>query len=281
MGIAMTDTFLDTSEFRELALAVAAVAQRAGAVIMPYYGSELHIEEKVDQSPVTAADKAAEAVILEALAILRPDIPVVAEELASEGKLPDIGPVFFLVDPLDGTREFIGKREEFTVNIALIVDGSPYLGVVYAPALGALYVTLGEAQAFETNVASSDALDDLSHLTFNEIHTRKPDLQALTVVASRSHMDEKTEQFLSNYNVAEKKPAGSSIKFCRVASGDADLYPRFGRTMEWDTAAGHAVLKAAGGTVTGTDGEAFIYGKVDEGYANPGFICWGTQSQEQ
>lgn len=276
----MMDSFLSSSEFRSLALALAGVAQRAGAVIMPYYGSELQIEEKEDQSPVTAADKAAEAVILEALGTLRPDIPVVAEELASEGKLPDIGPVFFLVDPLDGTREFIGKREEFTVNIALIVDGSPYLGVVYAPALGAMYVTLEETKAFETSVASNEALDDVLHLEFSEIQTRSLDLQALTVVASRSHMDEKTEQFLADYNIAEKKPAGSSIKFCRVACGDADLYPRFGRTMEWDTAAGHAVLKAAGGTVTKTDGKPFVYGKVDEGYANPGFICWG-QSPEK
>lgn len=273
----MPESFLNESEYHDLALALVKMAHDAGRAILPHYHSEVAVSHKGDESPVTAADTVAEAIILDALAALRPDIPVIAEESASAGQLPDIENAFFLVDPLDGTREFINQRDEFTVNIALIVNGRPCMGVVYAPALGSLYVTLDRAHSYETRVDPEAVLADPAALPFNEIRVREANMDALTVVASRSHSDEQTEAFLQKYNVADKQPAGSSIKFCKVARGDADLYPRFGRTMEWDTAAGDAVLCAAGGSVTATDGTAFLYGKENEGFANPGFICWGAR----
>lgn len=272
----MTSYFTD-QQYRETAFHLIRLAHDAGRAIMPYYGSDLDITLKNDESPVTAADTAAESVILTGLKEHCPQIPVIAEESVTAGHIPEISDTFFLVDPLDGTREFIGKRQEFTVNIALIVEQRPYMGVVYAPALGALFVTLAADKAFEATLHADTELEDVSSIDFREIKVRDADMNGLTVVASRSHLDEKTEEFLTQYAIAEKRPAGSSIKFCAVAQGEADLYPRFGRTMEWDTAAGDAVLSAAGGTIQTVDGGSFLYGKSDVGFANPGFICWGKR----
>src|SRR3546814_323099 len=207
----------------------------------------------------------AEAIITHGLKTLTPDLPVVAEEAASAGYLPAVedGP-FWLVDPLDGTKEFLNRNGEFTVNIALIYDRCPVLGVVSAPALD---VTFAGAVGMGAERMQGEAAPQ-------PIQVRVPPAEGLTIVASRRHGDpEALQRYLGDRRVAERKSIGSSLKFCLVAAGDADLYPRFGPTMEWDTAAGHAVLAAAGGRVTTVEGDAFLYAKP--GFANPPFIAHG------
>jgi 3'(2'), 5'-bisphosphate nucleotidase len=240
------------------------LAEQAAAVILDHYRDDAAVRLKADASPVTAADEAAEAVILAGLASLTPSIPVVAEETVAAGRIPDIGGgPFWLVDPLDGTKEFISRNGEFTVNIALIEGREPALGVVLAPALGKVW--LGARGHGAMVLDGEDAAP-------RRIAVR-PKPARPVAVASRSHSDPQTEAFLDEAGVAERISAGSSLKFCLVAEGKADLYPRFGRTMEWDTAAGHAVLSAAGGRVTTRDGAPFLYRKP--GFENPGFIARG------
>lgn len=242
-----------------------ALAIDAGNAIMRIYGEDFVAEYKDDYSPVTEADTAAEEIIIAGLSRLMPDIPVVAEEAFAAGHSPDIsGGRFWLVDPLDGTHEFVEKNGEFTVNIALIEDGRPICGVVHAPALGQTYTG-----HIETGAYCRDAKTEL-----RDIRIRPAPRDGVTVVASRRHGDpRKIEKLLEGRRVGETRNAGSSLKFCIVAMGDADIYPRFGRTMEWDTAAGQAVLEAAGGRVTTLDGKPFRYAKA--GYENPHFIAWG------
>ncbi len=245
------------------------IAERAGQVILTHYaeGKDIEVRAKDDASPVTAADEAAETFILQALDTLTPQIPVVAEEAMSAGAQPDIsGGLFWLVDPLDGTKEFLARNGEFTVNIALIQDGVPVAGVVHAPAMAKTWSGAGAGSATFSQ-GNQPALD---------IAVRRPPEDGLVVVASRRHgVSRDLDRFLADYDVAEQIEAGSSLKFCLVASGEADLYPRFGRTMEWDTAAGHAVLLAAGGDVTrADDGSPLHYGKP--GFENPNFIARGT-----
>lgn len=267
---------MDPQAYKEMAHALSLVAHQAGQVIMTYYGANPQIQLKGDASPVTAADQKGEEIILEGLKAIAPDIPVIAEEAVSAGHIPQIGNRFFLVDPLDGTKEFINNRTEFTVNIALIENGQPSFGVVYAPAMAQLFVTAQIDKALEIHLDPAAGI--LSKIDFSqarELHCRRPAPEGYVVVASRSHMDRETEDFLKSYAVLAQKSAGSSVKFCLLAQAEADLYPRFGRTMEWDIAAGHAVLQAAGGAVTKSDGTPFPYGKTDEGYANPPFIAWG------
>ena len=266
-----------------LAGALLPVVLAAGRTQMQYYNAGVAVETKSDDSPVTTADREAEAMILAALARIAPDIPVVAEEAASAGDIPQIGTRFFLVDPLDGTKEFIHQRGEFTVNIALIDQGQPVFGIVYAPAMAELYVTLGAGKAAAAQIppdqaqAAADGKLDLDNCGLMPITCRKMDMNALTAIASRSHGNEETEAFLAKYNIAQRVSAGSSLKFCLLARGDGDVYPRLAPTMEWDTAAGHAVLVAAGGHVTEVDGATFRYGKAQAGYLNPGFIAWGRR----
>jgi 3'(2'),5'-bisphosphate nucleotidase len=250
----------------------------AGAVEMRYYATAVEVEAKADRSPVTAADREAEEILLRALAEIAPGVPVVAEEAVSEGKLPQIGETFFLVDPLDGTREFISKRGEFTVNVALIEQGVPVLGLVYAPAIGELYATLGAGRAGLASVTAGARPRGIEDCGFRDIHVRVPDPEKLTAVASRSHMTPETEAFLARYPIAERRDSGSSLKFCAIARGDADIYPRLAPTMEWDIAAGHAVLVAAGGSVTSPDGVPMRYGKAASGFRNGDFVAWGTLS---
>jgi len=208
---------------------------------------------------------AAEAIILPALAELLPGLPCVAEEAVSIGQIPKIDPKgrFLLVDPLDGTREFLVRNGEFTVNIALIEAGRPVLGVVHLPALGTTYI--GGPEGATLSTAGSPP---------QPIHARRKPADGVIVLASRAHgQNDVLERFLEGERVAERIAAGSSLKFCRLAEGIADLYPRFGRTMEWDTAAGHAVLAAAGGSVRLVDGEPLTYGKPN--FINPDFIARG------
>jgi len=249
------------------------VAIEAGASILGVYARDDFAQRaKVDGSPVTEADAAAEAIILARLAVIAPDVPVVAEEACSEGRMPATDRRFFLVDPLDGTKEFLNRNGDFTVNIALIEDGRPVLGVVYAPAHGEIYAGREGAGAQRAEVT------DGAVGAWRTISVRPPP-RALDVVASRSHLSEETRDFCARFPMAEMVSAGSSLKFCRVAAGDADLYPRLGRTMEWDTAAGDAVVRAAGGAVRTMDGRPLAYGKRDQAedadFANPWFVASG------
>ena len=253
-------------------------ARAAGAEIMAVHAAmAVHgadsghdVRHKSDGSPVTQADDRAEAAILAALAQIAPDIPVVAEEQASAGHIPETPARFWLVDPLDGTREFVNGSLDFTVNIALIEGGVPVMGVVFVPGTGALYV--GDANgARMTDVPDGD---------WRPIRVAKPNAAALRVFASRSHMSAETRDFIDQFKVAEMISAGSSLKFCKLAAGEADLYPRLSRTMEWDTAAGDAILRAAGGRVLTMDGHLLTYGKrnqaSDSDFANPWFVATGS-----
>jgi 3'(2'), 5'-bisphosphate nucleotidase len=251
---------------REKLLAdVLALADRAGEVILEHYARGTEARAKADRSPVTAADEAAEAVILEGLARFAPKIPVVAEEEVAAGRIPslDDGP-FWLVDPLDGTREFLSRNGEFTVNIALVESRRPVLGVVTAPALGKAWWGAAGSGAWVRD-AGGEA---------RPVAARPRPLRGVVALASRSHGDAETDAFLASEGVAERINAGSSLKFCLIAEGVADLYPRFGPTMEWDTAAGHAVLAAAGGSVSTRDGAPLLYKKP--GFKNPAFIARGA-----
>ncbi len=239
------------------------LALQAGEEILAVYATDFQARTKDDASPVTEADERAEAAILPGLAALTPDIPIVSEEEASKGRIPQVGRRFWLVDPLDGTKEFLKRNGEFTVNIGLIEDGQPVAGVVYAPVTGALYLG-GFGQATVERPGQPP----------RPIAVRPPPAPGLTVVGSRSHADPREQEWLAaRFAIAETKAAGSSLKFCLVAAGEADLYARLGPTMEWDTAAGHAVLRAAGGSVTDTDGQSLAYGKPD--FRNPGFVARG------
>lgn len=254
------------------------IAERAGKIILAYYveAEEIEVREKDDASPVTEADEAAEAFILGALNTLTPDIPVVAEEAMAAGEVPVIeGNRFWLVDPLDGTKEFINRNGEFTVNIALIEDGQPAAGVVHAPALAMTWAGVCGDNA-DGSKGSGRAVYAETDKPLMDIRAREIPSEGAVVVASRRHgQGAELDDFLSRYKVADKVNAGSSLKFCLVASGRADLYPRFGRTMEWDTAAGHAVLLAAGGQVFTMEDEPLDYGKP--GFENPFFYAVGAR----
>ena len=253
---------------------LAAIAAGAGAIIMRHYQAGTEVRIKDDRSPVTDADEDAEAYILAALARDFPDVPVAAEEAAAAGRGCNPCAHFFLVDPLDGTREFLNRNGEFTVNIAEVKDGIAVAGVVYAPAKARLF--LGDAGgAFEIAAEPENAIDiDAAR----RIQARAPSMEGWVAVGSRSHNDAATEEFLKRFTVRQFVSAGSSLKFCLLAAGEADIYVRAGRTMEWDTAAGHAVLNAAGGRVTRWDGEPFLYGKP--GFENGAFVARGLTPGE-
>jgi 3'(2'), 5'-bisphosphate nucleotidase len=244
------------------------LALEAGDVIMEIYNSEdFDVRAKSDDSPVTAADEAADALISAGLRAAFPDVLLVTEEQADSHS--EQASEFLIVDPLDGTKEFIHRRGDFTVNIAYVKDGTPVRGVVYAPAKGRMFFTrAGGESVEEQGPFAKETVGTLSPITVS-----KPDNDALFIVASKSHRDQATEDYINKYNVKDSKSAGSSLKFCLVATGEADLYPRVGRTMEWDTAAGHAVLKGAGGDVVRFDDHTpLTYGKPI--YENPFFIAY-------
>jgi len=249
---------------------LAEIAQKAGRKIMEIYATEFSANAKADLSPVTIADEQAEAIILSELRRYWPAIPIIAEEAAAAGQIPKVEDQFFLVDPLDGTKEFVSRNGEFTVNIALIRNGLPAMGCVYAPALASMFIGDTGNLAAQAEVKLND---NLSAVQWQKIKTRPMPSDGATVLASRSHRDAETEAYLSTLQVKKIIAAGSSLKFCTIAAGDADIYPRFGRTMEWDTAAGHAVLIAAGGRVDCVTGGPLTYGKVDRGFDNPAFIA--------
>jgi 3'(2'), 5'-bisphosphate nucleotidase len=250
----------------KLANTITQIARTAGDLIMTYYDGEIDIELKADASPVTVADRVANQLIVEALTRLTPHIPIIAEESVTGDEKPEDLSEFWLVDPLDGTKEFIKKNGDFTVNIALIRAGTPVLGVVHPPVHGTAYIATGEKQALLE--------DRQGHRQV--ISARVMQLEHPTVVVSRSHRSLETEAFLDRFPSFNDVACGSSLKFCVIASGGADLYPRLGRTMEWDTAAGHAVLNAAGGRVETLGGQPLVYGK--RGLDNPHFIAWGRDN---
>jgi 3'(2'), 5'-bisphosphate nucleotidase len=254
--------------------ALAAIAYDAGAILLGHYAEGVKVREKADSSPVTVADEEAEKFILKRLSQLAPDVPVVAEESVAAGRIPKIGRHFFLVDPLDGTKEFIKRNGEFTVNIAEIIDGKPVRGVVYAPAVSRMFYGEVSSGAFAI-AAQPGGAPDFSQ--GRPISARKPSAGGLIIAISRSHADQKSEEYLRAFKVKQTVVAGSSLKFCLVAAGEADLYPRFGHTCEWDTAAGHAVLAAAGGAVTTPEGKPFVYGKAADKFLNPFFIAKGME----
>jgi 3'(2'), 5'-bisphosphate nucleotidase len=250
------------------------IALEASVAVMEVYASDGRATRKTDGSPVTEADERAEAIILARLAAHFPDLPVLAEEAASKGRTEVREAAFILVDPVDGTREFLSRNGEFTINIALIIAGVPRSGAVFAPALGKLWIAGSGARACDA--APGAALPPPSMR--RAIFTRPAPKQGLTAIVSRSHADPATEAFLARLPVKERREAGSSLKFCAIAEGKADLYPRFGPTMEWDTAAGDALLRAAGGIVADPQERPLRYGKSAANFANGPFIAWGDPS---
>lgn len=245
----------------------------AGAEILRIYATDFAVADKSDASPVTEADQRAEAIILENLKRLSPDIPVVAEEEAAAGRVPTTATRFFLVDPLDGTKEFISRNGEFTVNIALVENGEPVCGAVYAPALGKLYWGARGEGAFMAEVTDGRPGEA------RPIRVRTAPADGLSAVGSRSHGGEETQAYLKAFTIKDFVAAGSSLKLCLLAEGKADIYPRMGRTMEWDIAAGDAILRAAGGRVETLGGQPLGYGKRnqpnDSDFANPHFVAFG------
>ncbi|CAD7032083.1 3'(2'),5'-bisphosphate nucleotidase [Pseudorhizobium endolithicum] len=249
-----------------------AAALAAGRSILEFYRRNPVVKEKADHSPVTEADERAERIILQYLTKIAPDIPVIAEEEVARGNVRTIGDRFILVDALDGTREFIAQRPEFTVNIALVHEGAPVLGVVYAPAQAVAYCG-SSAGAWKLGIGADFKVTERSRIF---VRHAPP---APVALASRSHGSLQTQEYLQRHEITEIRRLGSSLKFCLLAEGLADLYPRFGRTMEWDTAAGDAVLRAAGGRTRTLDGAPLAYGKTARSdqpdFANPDFIASG------
>ena len=263
----------DTCKIDDRTLLLTRLAEtcvQAGAAILAIYETDFAVTIKGDSSPVTEADAAGEAIILAALARLMPAVPVIAEEEVAAGRIPDTDGCFFLVDPLDGTKEFVERRGDFTVNVALIEAHAPSLGVVYAPVERRLFVgDVATGEAWSATVAADGAIGER-----HPIRIRPVPPEGLSVVASRSHGSAATETYLAKFDVAHRVSRGSSLKICMVAAGEADLYPRLAPTCEWDIAAGDAVLRAAGGTLSAPDGGAMRYGKPK--FFNPGFVAAGN-----
>ena len=243
------------------------IAQKAGEAILTHYRQPIEVQRKDDNSPVTQADLAAHRIIVEALRALTPEIPVISEESKCHA-IADVSKPFWLVDPLDGTKSYIKRTGEFTVNIGLIENGAPTCGVIYIPVTDTLYYASVGMGAWRQQ-GQSEA---------QTIQTRAVPEQGYAAVISHSHLDSNTTEFLANLMVGSQVSAASSLKFCRVAEGVADIYPRFGPTMEWDTAAGHAIVLAAGGRLEQPDGAPFMYGKTtqERPLLNGPFVVWGT-----
>lgn len=255
-------------DYEKLTRVMRRLALEAGDKIMEIYGlDDFDVKSKSDDSPVTAADEAADKIISDGLRAEFPDVMLVTEEQSATHSTT--GDTFLIVDPLDGTKEFIHRRGDFTVNIALVEGGVPTRGVVYAPAKDRMFFTTADGQSIEeTGDFDKENIGPMTSISVSD-----PDNTALMVVASMSHRDQATDDYIGKYAVKDMKSAGSSLKFCLIATGEADIYPRVGRTMEWDTAAGHAVLNGAGGAVIRFDDHSpLTYGKAD--YANPFFIAY-------
>ena len=250
-----------------------AIVARASAVIGKYSAASADSHLKPDQSPVTAADVASEATIVDGLTRLMPAVPVLSEEMASTKAPPALNGSFFVVDPLDGTREFIAGRDEFTVNLAIVTRGTPVLGIVAAPRRGLVWrgIVGGKAEQLRLTVNGADKPQP--------IRTRRWPERNPVALVSRSHLDPNTEAFLTHIGPVTHNPSGSAIKFCQVADGSADVYPRLATTCEWDVAAGHALVFAAGGIVTAPDGGSLTFGHAERNFRVPSFIAWGDPAK--
>ena len=263
----MTSENLTAEDLAEWGRALAGITEEAATVILPFWKTELAVAQKADESPVTEADRAGERLILRRLAELYPDVPVISEEDASEFGTPDaVGPRFFLVDPVDGTKAFVRGDPNFTVNIGLIDKGVPVAGAVCAPATGEVWFTTAQGAVKRSG---SDG-------TETPVRVRSWPTGAALGLVSHTMREEKAAELAAQYGFDLRAPMDSSIKMCRIAEGSADIYPRHGPTSEWDTAAAHAVVVAAGGTFTQPDGSPFIYGKADQGFRNGWFVVRGA-----
>ena len=269
---------LERLGYKELALSMIPVAQQAGAAIMDIYRSSPNVRYKTDSSPVTDADHAAEEIILRAISKLLPNVPVIAEEQAAAGNIPSTNGQFFLVDPLDGTKEFLKGNGEFTVNIALVTCNKPLFGLIYAPDKSDCYLTLNPGEAVRFHLDPAHNPQPRQTFDFERLTGEAQAGRALTAVVSRSAVRPQAQAFLEKLPVAKRMPMGSSLKFCVLARGNADVYPGFGPTSEWDIAAGQAILDASGGSVMTPDGKPVDYGKRDRGFVNPSFIAWRRSS---
>ncbi|HEX9461794.1 MAG TPA: 3'(2'),5'-bisphosphate nucleotidase CysQ [Alphaproteobacteria bacterium] len=246
---------------------IVSLSRQAGDTVMQVYGGNFAVRAKADASPVTVADERSEQLILRRLSELTPDIPAASEEAISQAGVGDwhAQPLFWLVDPLDGTREFASRNGEFSINIALVSDRRPILGVVHAPAVGLTW----------WGAAPGTAMMQRRDEPAIAIHARRPPPAGMVALESRSHGDRAAlDAFLGEHKIAARRQSGSALKFGLLAQGEADIYPRFGPTMEWDTAAGHAVLNAAGGHIETLAGAPLLYGKP--GLRNPDFVAWGA-----
>jgi 3'(2'), 5'-bisphosphate nucleotidase len=247
-----------------------AILSQAGCEILKLDPATITRRIKDDRSPVSAADEVANDIILKGLSVLLPNLPVISEEAAVRAQSLALPEEFLLVDPLDGTKEFLEGRTDFTLNIAVIRNGRPVAGVILAPALKMLWRGIGDHGAERLHLVPGAAPDEAV-----AIHTRPKPPEGLVAVVSHSHFDERSAAFVEALSVTERIACGSSIKFCRIAEGAADIYPRLAPTHEWDIAAGHAILEAAGGAVTTPEGMPLIYGHSNEGFIVPCFVAWG------
>ena len=268
---------MSAPDFDSLGMALLPAVLAAGRLEMRHFAAGVAIEKKADKTPVTVADREAEEIILAALARLVPDIPVVAEEAMAAGRIPAPSERYLLVDALDGTRLFIRGKPEFSINIALVDQQKPIFGLIYLPAAGKLYVTRADGNAYSADVAPDHDDAQLAAVKFTRLATRYPDADHLVAFNSQSSGGASAD-FLAKLNVKDARPLGSSMKFCLIAAGEGDLYARFGTTHEWDTAAGQAILEAAGGCVTTVDGQPLTYGRAADNYLNPHFIAWGRRA---
>lgn len=259
--------------YKDFGLSLMAAAQRAGAAIMDIYGPQMNVRYKADASPVTDADEASEAILLAALADLMPGVPVIAEEQASADNLPDTQSTYFLVDPLDGTKEFLKLNGEFCISVGLASAGKAIFGLLFAPAKPVCYITLAPGKAYRCALEPAHNPPLKQNLDFTPL-TGETTRSAFTAIVSRSHLKPDTLAFLEARGNPGRMPLGSALKFGALAAGEADVYPRHGPTNEWDTAGGQAILEAAGGCVLTLDGEPLLYSKKDQRYKNPPFIAW-------
>jgi 3'(2'), 5'-bisphosphate nucleotidase len=267
------DSEIPPAQAAKLLVELTAIVARASSVIRTFSQADVSRHLKPDQSPVTAADEASEATILDGLSRLLPNVPVISEEMAGGAAPPPLGRSFMVVDPLDGTREFLAGRDEFTVNLAIVTHGVPIAGIIAAPNRGLIWRGIVGGQAERLRLLPEGADQP------QPIHTRRWPGQGAVAVMSRSHLDPDTEAFLARFTPITHSPSGSAIKFCQIAEGAADVYPRLATTCEWDVAAGHALIVAAGGIVTTPRGSALPYGRVAENFRVPAFIAWGDPAK--
>lgn len=265
---------LFTSHAR-LADALLPALGEAASTILQIRDKGLVVEHKPDASPVTEADRRAEAILSAALRAIHPEFSIAAEESCASGKMPELGRAYFLLDPLDGTRDYALGRDNFTINIGLITDGRPVFGLIYAPALGDLFVTTGAGKAIGTKLAPSQWPRRLAEANSLPLRVRNGRSGALTALVSQREQGPEFDARLQALGIVSRTPVSSALKFGRLARGEADIYPRFGPTCEWDTAAGQAIVEAAGGSVTALDGTALIYGKTSVGFLNGPFVARG------